>query len=81
MNFDEKRDVYTLLEYTETNAYLDSAASCLIEAYCAIEDEDLIMDMEILERINEYIEHLQTKIDEKIIALLEKNKMDAEGME
>lgn len=80
MNSDEKRDVYTLLEYMEVNTYLDSADSCLLEACCAIEDDDLEMDLEILERMTEYIEHLQIKIGKKTEALLKKNKMDAEGL-
>ena len=81
MNRDENRDMFTLLEYTKLNAYLDSVVCCLLDACGATGDEDLEMDLKILERIDEYIENLQIKIDEKSIALLEKNKMDAEGME
>ena len=79
MNLDEKRDMCILLGYAEMNAYLDGAVSCLLDACCRTDDEDLEMDLKILERMTEYIEHLQIKIGEKSIALLKKNKMDEEG--
>lgn len=78
MEHDEKIDMYTLIELSIVSAHLEQVSDALLNVSCAMYDEFMDTDLEIIDRMQTYIDNLLEKVNNLGEELLNKNGM---GME